>query len=149
MEITGGSMNPARSIGPAIVTGTWDHHWVYWVGPIIGALIAAWIYDFLLISRPANKNPFAAGTRMETEGRPVTVMPAPEPLPTPPPVNDPSENDTGRTAKIPTPSILSRNSSSQGRSGLISRGNSKDAKIDVAPSPVATPHGTPQQKRQN
>jgi len=75
-RFTGSSMNPARTIGPAIVSNTWDSHWVYWVGPICGALLAAWIYDFILISRPANKNPFSAGTRMETEGRPVIAVPA-------------------------------------------------------------------------
>uniref|UniRef100_A0A8C3KK72 Aquaporin 14 n=1 Tax=Calidris pygmaea TaxID=425635 RepID=A0A8C3KK72_9CHAR len=45
---SGGSMNPARSLGPAIVTGIWDDHWVYWLGPVLGAVMAGISYEFVL-----------------------------------------------------------------------------------------------------
>jgi len=38
--ISGTSTNPARSLGPSIVSGQWDGWWIYWVGPIIGSILA-------------------------------------------------------------------------------------------------------------
>ncbi|XP_008222876.1 PREDICTED: probable aquaporin TIP1-2 [Prunus mume] len=46
----GASMNPAVSFGPAVVSWTWDNHWVYWLGPFIGAAIAALVYDLIYIT---------------------------------------------------------------------------------------------------
>ncbi|MEZ6317964.1 MAG: aquaporin [Phycisphaerales bacterium] len=44
--LTGSSMNPARSFGPALF-GHWDMHWVYWAAPIAGAVAGAFVYRFV------------------------------------------------------------------------------------------------------
>jgi aquaporin Z len=49
--LTGGSVNPARTLGPAIVTGNYADLWVYLVGPVIGGLAATLLYDRVLKSR--------------------------------------------------------------------------------------------------
>ncbi|KAL7144652.1 hypothetical protein ABFS83_07G027000 [Erythranthe nasuta] len=45
--VSGGSMNPARSIGPAIVSWKFDHVWIYIVGPTIGAIAGVFVYRVL------------------------------------------------------------------------------------------------------
>jgi MIP family channel proteins len=45
--LTGASMNPARSFGPALVGGLWRAHWVYWLAPITAMVAAARLYDWL------------------------------------------------------------------------------------------------------
>lgn len=45
---TGGSLNPARSLGPAVAsTQFFGYHWIYWVGPFLGAIVAAGFYRFV------------------------------------------------------------------------------------------------------
>ncbi|EPS57548.1 hypothetical protein M569_17268 [Genlisea aurea] len=45
----GASMNPARAFGPALVGWRWRYHWIYWLGPFVGAAIAGLIYEFGII----------------------------------------------------------------------------------------------------
>ena len=49
--LTGGSMNPARSFGPAIAIGIFEAQTVYWIGPIVGGIAAALLYDTLFLRR--------------------------------------------------------------------------------------------------
>ena len=47
--VTGAALNPARAFGPAVVTQTWAAQGIYWAGPIVGAVIAAVVYDVLFL----------------------------------------------------------------------------------------------------
>ncbi len=47
--LTGGSMNPARSFGPAVASGFYEGHLIYWIGPVLGAIAAALLYDNLFL----------------------------------------------------------------------------------------------------
>ncbi|HEU4994338.1 MAG TPA: aquaporin [Gemmatimonadaceae bacterium] len=49
--LTGGSMNPARSFGPAVASGIFEGQAIYWIGPVVGAVAAALLYDTLFIRR--------------------------------------------------------------------------------------------------
>ena len=45
--VSGASMNPARSLGPALVAQVWTAHWLYWLAPILGSALAALIFSLL------------------------------------------------------------------------------------------------------
>ena len=47
--VTGAAMNPARAFGPEVAGNVWTGWWIYWVGPIAGALIASGVYEFLYL----------------------------------------------------------------------------------------------------
>ena len=49
--LTGGSMNPARSFGPAVASGIFEGQAVFWAGPIAGSVVAAVLYDRLFLRR--------------------------------------------------------------------------------------------------
>lgn len=57
--LTGAAMNPARAFGPELVSNSWPDAWIYYVGPCIGALIAALGYEYLYL-RPTR--PSVVGT---------------------------------------------------------------------------------------
>ncbi|EGG18813.1 aquaporin-like protein [Cavenderia fasciculata] len=50
---TGGSLNPARSFGPAVLSDTWHYHYLYWFGPIAGGIVAALLWRFILSEKVA------------------------------------------------------------------------------------------------
>ncbi|KAA8530369.1 hypothetical protein F0562_005078 [Nyssa sinensis] len=71
--ISGGSMNPARTIGPAIASGYYKGVWVYLVGPISGTLLGAWSYDLIRGTEPvqatsSRSSLFKFGRSMSKDG---------------------------------------------------------------------------------
>jgi len=52
--LTGAALNPARAFGPALVSGQWISQGVYWVGPILGALVAAFLWEKVLLPKPTD-----------------------------------------------------------------------------------------------
>ena len=46
-EVSGTSTNPARSLGPSVISGEWQGWWIYWIGPLLGVLLAVLACSFL------------------------------------------------------------------------------------------------------
>ena len=55
---TGGSLNPARSFGPDVIAASFPgYHYIYWIGPVLGALAAAGYYKFVKLFNYEEVNP--------------------------------------------------------------------------------------------
>ena len=68
--VTGASMNPARSFGPALVQGYWAWHGLYWVAPIAGGVAAALVYEHLILDKHQER-------ASKIEVAPAAARPAP------------------------------------------------------------------------
>lgn len=78
-RITGAAMNPARAFGPEVVQQDFTNFWIYWIGPIVGGLVAAFLYTFLFLQPAVPAAPAAPASR------PAVNPPQPQPLPPPQP----------------------------------------------------------------
>jgi len=54
VPLTGASVNPARTFGPALISGFWEFHWLYWAAPILGGIIAGVLMNYIYV-KPAEK----------------------------------------------------------------------------------------------
>jgi aquaporin TIP len=54
---TGAAMNPARHFGPALIGNHWANWWLWWVAPIVGALLAAGLYAYVLLEQSTTPSP--------------------------------------------------------------------------------------------
>lgn len=51
VPLTGASVNPARTFGPALISGFWEFHWLYWAAPIVGGIIAGLIMNYVYVNK--------------------------------------------------------------------------------------------------
>ncbi len=63
--LTGGSFNPARTLGPAIVGGIWTAHWLYWAAPILGMIAGMQLYDVVRRANVPSMAPRGVPTGVE------------------------------------------------------------------------------------
>jgi len=67
VPMTGCGINPARAFAPAVVMRKWENQWCYWVGPIVGAILAAFLYNFVFYHEEEAKYETAATPMKEME----------------------------------------------------------------------------------
>ncbi|KAG8966472.1 Aquaporin-4 [Tulasnella sp. 419] len=68
---TGSSMNTARSFGPSVIVGFESNHWVYWLGPFLGSILATLFYTLLKLIRYWRLNPAQDGEHWEDSPDPL------------------------------------------------------------------------------
>ena len=51
VPLTGASVNPARTFGPALISGFWELHWLYWAAPIVGGIIAGLLMNYIYVNK--------------------------------------------------------------------------------------------------
>jgi aquaporin NIP len=74
--ITGASMNPARSFGPALASGTWSSFWVYIIGPLIGAAIGVFAYELVRGPKPLGSTATQSTEGVVADGERPVRLPA-------------------------------------------------------------------------
>ena len=74
--LTGAAMNPARWFGPAIVQGAFADWWIYWVGPIVGAVLAALLWNEVYLRGAATPERGAESVDIEKTQGARTTAPA-------------------------------------------------------------------------
>lgn len=76
IPITGCSINPTRSFGPSLVAGSWDHHWIWWIAPLLGATVGAMVWGVMMALAIEDANAPAAKPKQDKEdlGSELTVV---------------------------------------------------------------------------
>jgi MIP family channel proteins len=92
--LTGAAMNPARAFGPALLSGEWANHLIYWIGPVVGAVLAALLYQYLFAAQGSlavaeqSATDEASADEAQADEAPVDEVPADEA-----PVDEESEDE--------------------------------------------------------
>lgn len=72
-QFAGASLNPARTFGPALVNGNFEHHWLYWIAPLTGAFIGSVIYRIAFYESPVEYSPVS--TKSDTNHESIKLQP--------------------------------------------------------------------------